>query len=96
MAEILESVLHDGVEVTHEYEWNFHVVAYPRKLGEKDLQRHTVVQGLRCRVLYDGAVGHRVAERYAYLYHVDTILFKVFYDFPGPVESRISGTEVYR
>lgn len=96
LAKGFETIMEDGVEVSHQYQGDFHVLPDVFQLLEEAVQAHAVSQGFRGSVLDDGAVGHRVAERYAYLYHVDAILFKVFYDFPGPVESRISGTEVYR
>ena len=62
-AEILETILHDGVQVAHQYQRDADICADLFQLAEELAERHTVAQGLCGCVLNDGAVGHRVAER---------------------------------
>ena len=69
-AEILETILHDGVQVAHQYQRNTDICADFLQLAEEFSERHSVAQGLCGCVLNDRTVGHRVTERDTYFYHL--------------------------
>ncbi|EGF51224.1 hypothetical protein HMPREF9446_03605 [Bacteroides fluxus YIT 12057] len=94
-AEILETELHDGVEVAHEDERDVDVTANVLQLFEKEAEGHAVPEGAGGGVLDDDAVSHRVAERDADFYHVDSVLFKGTDNIGCTFQVRTAGTEVY-
>jgi Tat protein secretion system quality control protein TatD with DNase activity len=62
-AEILKTILHDGIQVAHQHQRNADICADLLQLAEKFAERHAVAQGLCGCVLNDRTVGHRVAKR---------------------------------
>ena len=93
-AEVFEPELHDGIEIPHQNERNGYFPTNTFELVEEPFQAHAVAQGAGGSLLYHGAVGHGVAERNTYLYHVDAVLFESFDDRAGAVECRVPGAEV--
>lgn len=82
----LYAVAEHGVEVAHEYEGHVgHALAGVGHLVEEAGEGHASAQGYGGAVLYGGAVGHRVGEGYAYLYHVGSLLGKGLDDVGGGV-----------
>ena len=71
LAKGLDAVLHDGVEVAHQYQRNLHLVLDGMQLRKQRLERHAVLQGGSGSILDDRTIGHRVAEGNAYFNHVD-------------------------
>ena len=92
---MLETILQDGVEVSHQYQGEGHsFVADAGQLSEQFAQAHAAPQGMGGRFLDDGPVGHRVTERDADFYHVDAFLLQGLDDVDGVVGVRISGTKI--
>ena len=95
-AEFLETVLHDGVQISHQYQRNSDLAADIGQLAEEFFQGHSVVKGLGCGLLDNRTVGHRVTERDSYFYHLDTFLFQSTDDFGCTFQGGTAGTEVNR
>ena len=79
-AEILESILHDGIEISHQHQRNLYFFTDIFQLVEKKFQCHAVFQGAGGGVLDNGTVSHRVTERNADFNHVNPFFFQ---DFDG-------------
>ena len=94
LAEWLESEVHDGVEVAHQDQWDADVAADVLQLGEQRAQGHAVAQCLCGCILYDGPVGHGVAEGYAHFYHVYAALGQGADDVGCAVQCGVSGAEI--
>ena len=96
LAELLDAVVQDGVEVAHQHEGNFYLVLDGCELGEEFAEGHTVSKGLCGGRLDDGTIGQRVAERDAYLNHRDASALHRQDDVGGAFEGGTTGTEIER
>ena len=75
-AEMLEAILHDGIEVTHQDDRNVNLRTHLFQLAEEEAEAHSVAQGLCRSLLDDRAVRHRVGEGDADFNHVDSRLLE--------------------
>ena len=94
LAEAFEAELHDRIQVAHQEERDMHVAPDVGQLAEEQAEGHPVAQGVCGCLLYDYAVGHRVAEGDAYLYHVHAVALEGADDIGCPVQCRATGTKV--
>ena len=95
-AEVLETVLHDGVQISHQYRRDSDLAADIGQLAEEFFQGHSVVKGLGCGLLDNRTVGHRVTERDSYFYHLAPFLIQSTDDFGCTFQRGTAGTEVNR
>ena len=93
LAKGFETIMEDGVEVSHQYQGDFHVLPDVFQLFEEAVQVHAVSQGFRGSVLDDGAVGHRAAEGDADFQHVYASCGQCADDVCRSSCRRVSGTE---
>ena len=70
-AEMLEAILHDGIEIPHQDDRNVNLRTHLFQLAEEEAEAHAVAQGLCRSLLDDRAVCHRVGERDSDFNHVD-------------------------
>ena len=96
LAKGFETIMEDGVEVSHQYQGDFHVLPDVFQLLEEAVQAHAVLQGFRGSVLDDGSVGHRVAEGDADFQHVYASCGQCADDVSRTSGRRVSGTEIQR
>ena len=64
--------MQNRVQIAHQYQWNLHLILDGFQLTEKDMQVHTVFQGLGGGSLNNRTVGQRIAERNANFNHGNT------------------------
>ena len=96
LAERLDAVVQDGVQIAHQDKWNLHLILDGLQLGEECLQVHAVLQGLGGSTLDDGTVGQRVAEGDAHLNHGDAPTLHGQDHVGGAFEGRTASTEIER
>ena len=95
-AKVFEPVLHDRVEVPHQYQRYIYLFAYIPQLVEQHPQRHAVAQGTGRRLLNNRTVGHGVRKRNPYLHQIDSLLLQCLQDTGGIVQVRITCGKVNR
>ena len=94
LAEGLDAVVEDGVEVAHENQGDVDVDLDGFQLVEELGKGHAVLEGLRGGCLDDGAVGEGVAEGDADLDEVNASFLHRQDDVTGAVEGGTAGAEV--
>ena len=93
---VVYTIVHDDVQIAHQYERDgYHWPDIP-KLLEYVLQRDAIAQGCGTCTLNDRAVGERVAEGYSHLYHVYTPALQRQYHVGSTVKGWTACTEIYR
>ena len=96
LAKGFETIMEDGVEVSHQYQGDFHVLPDVFQLLEEAVQAHAVLQGFRGSVWDDGSGGYRVAEGDADFQHVYASCGQCADDVSRTSGRRVSGTEIQR
>ena len=96
LEECLDAIMHDRVEITHQYQWDVHLVLDGFQLTEEGLHGHAVLQGFCACALDDWSICQWVAEWDADFYHVDAVAFHRLDDSAGAVEGWATCTEVER
>ncbi len=94
LTEGFDAIVQDGIEVAHEDEGDVDLLSDGLKLGEEQLEIHSVAQGFRGSSLNDGPIGKGVAEGYAYLDEVDASALHCEDDVARGIERGGASTEV--
>ena len=94
LAKLLNAVLHDGIEITHQHQGNGDLFLDGLQLLEKQTQTHTILQGCCGCFLDNRSVGHRIAEGYADFYHADTSILHSQNGIGSTVKGGGSCTEI--
>ena len=75
LEELLDAIVHDGVEIAHEDEREADFILDGFELTEEGLDGHAVFQCLGTCALDNGSICQWVAEGDTYFYHIDTLAF---------------------
>ena len=94
LAERLDAIVQDGVQIAHQDEWDVHLVLDGLELLQQQAHRHAVAECLGGGGLDDGTVGQRVAEGDADLNEVDATALHGQDDVGRAVEGWTASTEV--
>ena len=94
LAEGLEAILHDGVQIAHQDDRDLYRLSDLFQLLEEQANRHTVAQGHGARLLDHRAIGHRIGEGNTYLHHVHTFRLQFPQDGSRIVQLGIACREI--
>ena len=75
LEELLDAIVHDGVEIAHENERDIDFILDGLELTEEGLDGHAVFQRLGTCALDNGSISQRVTEGDTYFYHIDALAF---------------------
>ena len=75
LEELLDAIVHDGVEIAHENERNIDFILDGLELTKEGFDGHAVFQSLGTCALDNGSICQRVAEGDTYFYHIDALAF---------------------
>ena len=94
LEELLDAVVHHGIQIAHQHQGNVHLVLDGLQLGEEFLHGHSVLQRHGSGTLYHRAVSQGVAEGNAHLYHVDALALHRLDDIARAVQRGTASTEI--
>ena len=75
LEELLDAIVHDGVEIAHENERDIDFILDGFELTKEGFDGHAVFQSLGTCALDNGSICQRVAEGDTYFYHIDALAF---------------------
>ena len=94
LEELLDAIVHDRVEITHQYQWKLYFILDSLQLAEELLHGHSVLQGLGSCALNHRTISQRIAERDSYLNHVDALTFHRLNHIAGAFQGWAASTEI--
>ena len=95
-AEMLETKLHNGIQITHHHQRDVDVGTHGGELLEELAQGHAVLQGMVTRLLDDQAIGQWIGKGNADLHQIDRLRLQGFEHWKGIGQLRETCGEIDR